>query len=89
MDKVSDDAQILSNEHGTIETLARQTNTAVATVQAVYLCEYLRLAAAARIKSYLPLLAGRSVRGILERADRSRAQRLLHAKPAPILRTLR
>jgi hypothetical protein len=59
------DAQILSQEHSVIESLARETHTAVATVQEVFLTEYKKLALNARVKSYLPLLTSNSVRVIL------------------------
>ena len=59
------DAQILSREQRAIELLARETHTAIAAVQEVFLVEYKRLAEHAHIKSYLPLLACNSVRGIL------------------------
>jgi hypothetical protein len=59
------DAQILSQEHSTIESLARETHTAVATVQEVFLIEYKKLALHAHVKSYLPLLTSNSVRAIL------------------------
>jgi hypothetical protein len=60
------DSQILSQEQWAIELLARETHTAVEKVQEVFLVEYKKLAAHAHIKSYLPLLACNSVRGILE-----------------------
>jgi len=52
-----------------IELLARETHTAIAAVQKVFLVEYKRLAEHAHITSYLPLLACSSVRGILESAN--------------------
>jgi len=60
------DSQILSQEQWAIELLARETHTALEKVQEVFLVEYKKLAAHAHIKSYLPLLACNSVRGILE-----------------------
>ena len=62
-------ARILSQSQRGIKVLARETHTALATVQEVYLCEYNRLAAAAHIKSYLPLVTSNRVRAILEQAD--------------------
>ncbi|MGO9930728.1 MAG: hypothetical protein ACLPV8_02800 [Steroidobacteraceae bacterium] len=59
------DAQILSQEQWAIEALARDTHTAVAKVQEIFLIEYRKLAAHAHVKSYLPLLASNSVRVIL------------------------
>ena len=59
------DTQILSQEQGTIEALAHDTRTAVAKVQEIFLTEYRKLAANARIRSYLPLLTSNIVRVIL------------------------
>jgi hypothetical protein len=59
------DAEILSRERWTIELLARETRTAVAKVQQVFLIEYKKLALHAHVKSYLSLLASSSVRVIL------------------------
>ncbi len=60
------DAQILSEEKWAIELLASETHAAIAMVQAVFLIEYKKLAATARITSYLPLLARNRARMILE-----------------------
>ena len=62
----SADAQILLQEQWAIELLARETHTAIAAVQKVFLVEYKRLAEHAHIRSYLSLLTSNSVRGILE-----------------------
>ena len=59
------DAQILSQEQWTIEALARDTHTAVAKVQEIFLIEYRKLAVNAYVRSYLPLLTSNSVRVIL------------------------
>jgi hypothetical protein len=67
------DAQILSQEQWAIELLARETHTEISAVQEVFLVEYKRLAEHAHIKSYLPLLACNSVRGILESANAGKA----------------
>jgi hypothetical protein len=68
------DAEILAQEQNAIESLARDTHTAIATVQEVFLIEYKKLALHAEVKSYLPLLASNSVRGILgARSDSSAA----------------
>jgi len=72
MSKDSNDVQILSQEQRCIELLARETNTATATVQDVFLSEYKRIAATAHIRLYLPLLTGNSVRGILQLANSSK-----------------
>lgn len=66
MNNDSMDAQILSQEQWAIELLARETHTAVAAVKEIFLVEYKRLAEHAHIKSYLPLVACNSARGILE-----------------------
>jgi hypothetical protein len=70
----SQDAHILSQEQRGIERLARETHTAIATVEDVFLSEYNRLAATAHLKSYLPLLVSNNVRGILERANANKAR---------------
>lgn len=59
------DAQILSQEKWAIEVLARDTHTAIAKVQEIFLIEYRKLAVNARVKSYLPLLTNNSVRAFL------------------------
>jgi hypothetical protein len=66
MMNTSVDAQILSQEKWAIELLARETHTAIAKVQEAFLLEYKKLAANARVKSYLPLLVRKSVRIILD-----------------------
>jgi len=62
----SQDAQILSQEQWSIELLSRETDTAIAKVQEVFLAEYKKLALNAHIRSFLPLLACNSVRVILD-----------------------
>jgi hypothetical protein len=62
----STDAGILLQEQWAIEGLARETRTAIATVQELFLVEYKKLAVHAHVTSYLPLLACNSVRTILE-----------------------
>jgi hypothetical protein len=59
------DAQLLSQEQRAIEALARNTHTAVAKVQEIFLIEYRKLAVHAHVRSYLPLLTSNSVRVIL------------------------
>jgi hypothetical protein len=59
------DAQLLSQEQRAIESLARDTHTAVAKVQEIFLIEYRKLAVHAHVRSYLPLLTSNSVRVIL------------------------
>jgi hypothetical protein len=60
------DSQILAQEQWAIELLARETHTAVAKVQEIFLIEYAKLAVGAHIKSFLPLLTSNRVRGILD-----------------------
>jgi hypothetical protein len=59
------DTQLLSQEQGAIEALARDTHTEVAKVQEIFLIEYRRLAVHAHVRSYLPLLTSNRVRVIL------------------------
>jgi hypothetical protein len=58
----SPDSLILEQEQWTIELLSRETHTTIARVREVFLEEYQRLAEGARIKAFLPLLAGNLVR---------------------------
>jgi hypothetical protein len=58
--------QILAQEERAIELLAKETHTAIAKVQEIFLIEYQKLASGAHIKSYLPLLTGNAVRVILD-----------------------
>ena len=60
------DAQILSQEKWALELLAHETHTAIAQVQEAFLIEYKKLATNASVKSYLPLLARKSVKAILQ-----------------------
>jgi hypothetical protein len=60
------DVQILSQEQWSIELLSRETDTAIAKVQEMFLAEYKKLAMNAHIKSYLPLLTCHSVRVLLD-----------------------
>ena len=69
MGNESTDSQILSQEHSTIELLARETQTAIATVQELFLAEYKKLSAHAHITLYVPVLTSNSVRAILESAS--------------------
>jgi hypothetical protein len=65
---MNDDFQntpILQRERWEIELLARETHTAIATVQAVYLEEYEKLAKGAHITAFLPLLTSNHVRNLL------------------------
>lgn len=49
-----------------IELLARQTDTAVGTVKEIYRAERDKLERSARIKTFIPVLAHRRVKAILE-----------------------
>lgn len=60
---------ILVQEERAIERLAHETHTAVAKVQEIFLIEYEKLSVGAHIKSFLPVLAGNSVRAILDRQN--------------------
>lgn len=60
------DQQLLASEKRVIELLARETHTAVVTVQETFLIAHAKLSAGARIKSYLPLLTRNTVRCILK-----------------------
>jgi hypothetical protein len=59
------DAQILVQEQQAIELLARETHTAIPIVQDLFLVEYTRLRAGARIQSFIPVLTSSCVRGLL------------------------
>jgi hypothetical protein len=64
----SPDSPILVQEERAIARLARDTHTAIAKVQEVFLAEYEKLAPSARIKAFLPLLTGKRVRALLRKA---------------------
>ena len=66
MTNAAEDSQLLAQEQLSIELLARETHTEIAKVQRIFLIEYRKLAANARVTAYLPLLASNCVRGILE-----------------------
>jgi hypothetical protein len=55
-----------TNQESEIETLARQTDTPVETVHRIYNLERARLDQAARIKTYVPVLAYRRVKELLQ-----------------------
>jgi hypothetical protein len=61
------DSPILIQEERAIARLARDTHTALAKVQEIFLAEYERLAPHAHIKSFLPLIIGNRVRAILQK----------------------
>ena len=68
------DSLLLEQERGAIELLARNTHTAIARVQEVYLEEYGKLAEGAHIKAFLPLLTGNLVRTILTERNSGSAE---------------
>ena len=76
------DSEILSQEQWAIELLSRETHTAIAKVQDVFLTEYKKLAVNAHIKSYLPLLTSNSVRVILD-AQNAEYARVSATPPQP------
>jgi hypothetical protein len=49
-----------------IETLARETDTPVATVQEIYRTEHAKLDRVARIKTFVPVLIHRRVKELLQ-----------------------
>jgi hypothetical protein len=49
-----------------IETLARETETPVATVQEIYRTEHAKLDRVARIKTFVPVLIHRRVKDLLQ-----------------------
>jgi Protein of unknown function (DUF3562) len=53
-------------DHSDIETLAHETNTPFATVFEIYTMEHAKLDQAAKIKTYVPLLARRRVKELLQ-----------------------
>jgi Protein of unknown function (DUF3562) len=60
-----------------IETLARETNTPVATVQEIYTIEHAKLDRVAKIKTFIPLLIRRHVKELLRsRRSASNTERL-------------
>ena len=63
------DSKILAQEERAIGRLAHETHTAIAIVQEIFLIEYEKLSVGAHIKSFLPLLAGNSVRAILNKQN--------------------
>jgi hypothetical protein len=62
---------ILAQEQWAIQLLARETHTAIATVQELFLSEYAKIAPDAHITSFLPLLTSNRVRAILGAANRA------------------
>ncbi len=79
MIKDSMDSQIIKQEQSAIELLARKTHTAIAKVQAIFVIEYAKLAMGAQIRSFLPLLASRRVKAILDEQNAGTASETNHA----------
>ncbi len=73
------DAQIPADGKSDIETLARETDTPVATVQEIYKAEHAKLDRVARIKTFVPVLIHRRVKELL----RSRRSPGRLVRPAP------
>jgi hypothetical protein len=59
------DSQISADGESDIETLARETDTPVATVQEIYKSEHAKLDRVARIKTFIPVLIHRRVKELL------------------------
>jgi hypothetical protein len=68
------DSAILEQERWPIELLARETNTAIARVEEVFLEEYKKLAQGAHIMAFVPLLTGNVVRKRLTDQNAGRAE---------------
>jgi hypothetical protein len=66
------ETRILAEEQPAIEMLARETDTAIVRVQAVFLQEYAKIAAGAHITAFLPLLACSRVRAALRAENAQR-----------------
>jgi hypothetical protein len=60
------DSQILAQEEWAIKLLAHETHTEIVKVKEIFLIEYAKLAAGAHIKSFLPVLTRKAVRGVLD-----------------------
>jgi hypothetical protein len=66
---MSDDstpANLLDQEQWSIELLARETKTPLATVQQLFVAEYAKLSSNAHVKSFLSLLTTNQVRCLLD-----------------------
>jgi hypothetical protein len=66
MSQNSTAADLLEREQWSIELLARETDTAIARVQEMFLAEYAKLALNAHVKSFLSLLTANQVRCLLD-----------------------
>ena len=60
------DSQSIDATESEIEVLARETGTPVDTVQEIYRVERDRLERSARIKTFIPILAHRRVKALLQ-----------------------
>lgn len=58
----------------TIESLVKETQAGVDQVRALYEAEHARLAAAAKIKTYVPVIAARLVRSALHATSHPQVQ---------------
>jgi Protein of unknown function (DUF3562) len=75
------DSQIIKREQWAIELLARKTHTAIAKVQKIFVIEYAKLAMGAQITSFLPLLASKRVKAILDEQNAETAPETNCASP--------
>ena len=70
-------SNIPADRYSEIETLARETNTPVATVREIYTTEHAKLARVAKIKTFIPVLIRRHVKELLRsRRSASNVDRL-------------
>jgi hypothetical protein len=60
------DSQNLTDWESEIETLARETDTPVATVHEVYKIEHAKLDKVAKIKTFVPVIIRRRVKELLQ-----------------------
>jgi uncharacterized protein DUF3562 len=60
------DQAVNANLESEIETLARETDTPVEIVHAIYNVEHAKLEQSARIKTYVPVLIHRHVKELLQ-----------------------
>ena len=77
MNQTSIPADLLDKEQWSIELLARETDTAIAKVQEMFLAEYAKLAQNAHVKSFLSLLTANQVRCLL---DAEKAEDAVHSR---------
>jgi hypothetical protein len=58
-----------TQQHRLVQTLAHETDTPIEDVQQLYLIEHAKLEMAARVKTFIPVLASRRVKMILQLRD--------------------